>query len=180
MVDGARTPGENWLRKLVECPGAIEYCSERQIREVSGGNYYLLTKVRTSSHHGDLSTYHLMECVIKKMHKKGLLGPFLLPRYIDVVTDSEQPEIILSTTIGIGLSLAHDFSSNGAQWRYRTKLFSGENRILGRMESKLKEMYFTKTEGAIEYISFVNEDSIEMVLGQLASNIESLNTAGAK
>ena len=84
-----------WRRMLIEAPKCIEYCSQKMFRYLDGGAVYLISKLRTSSEHVELWTYHLYLTELEKMRRDGNLKPFAAD-YASANTDDYIPSIRLT------------------------------------------------------------------------------------
>jgi hypothetical protein len=75
-VINMEVPTVPWRRMMVELPSGVAYCSQRMFRMIDGGAVYLISKLRTSSEHVELWSFHLYHTLLSGMEDNGELSPF--------------------------------------------------------------------------------------------------------
>jgi len=159
-----------WRRKFVECPEAIQYCgkTKRQIRMAEDGNIYLLSKIRMSSYHAELSTFHLEKTLLDSKLKQGDLSPFSSIYYEKVCDEWNKPCVSLSWQ-DKRLEIRNDYPL------YELKFFCRNEEIPKELKSTLIEKLSFEPFCGNAILLRVKPSEIESTLDQLVLLIRALD-----
>lgn len=153
-------PQEPWRRMLVEFPSAIAYCRQHMFRMIDGGAIYLISKLRTSSEHMELWSFHLYKKLLSRLDKNGELSP-LMRSYNYAIGEDYIPSACLKWQGNPGF-IEIDFVES----KFRIAISKNDSEALAFLINKLEESYNMVEENNWGVLK-VKRDEIEDVIRQL-------------
>jgi hypothetical protein len=173
VIDGylktaATTADNEWRRKIIECPAAIQFCKKRFIRrDPLDECIYLLSGERKSSAHAELTTFHLKTVILDAKLNRGELAPFSSSRYYAVCNETEKPYAFLNwDEKNIALYIQYERGC------YTLKLFCRNGALPGPLEARLITELSFQIGQAGEMLRQVQKDDVEKALDQLIASLK--------
>ncbi len=159
-VINKEVPQESWRKMIVELPSAVAYCGQHMFRMIDGGAVYLISKLRTSSEHRELWSYHLYKFLLLKLEKKDELSP-LVCHYNNANGEEYIPSACLKWQGKVG-SIEIDF----VQGKFRIAISKNCSAAMGTLINKLEESY-NIVEDNNWIVARVTSNEIENVIRQM-------------